>query len=417
MEYQIRQLRRKDEGLAGEYDSNTLNFDESTFHFSSIEKEKAFVNAQFKSKEEKSLFLQYRQEWHRRSDELDPGTFPLAVIIELVSACNLRCPMCYTVTPEFQESTVGSQRYLPWDIVTNLIDEAKEIGVKSLLFSWRGESTIYRAKGRDGIVRDFADALAYARDAGILEVTSLTNGRALSDDLIERIVKARPNWLSFSIDGYGENYDKIRRPIREDRNKIPFEEVTNNIKKIVQLRDKLGLTTPQIRTNSIYPAIADNPLRYKEYMESIGVGLVTVNAMLDYRGAEMLDDDIQGDWFCQYPFQRLVISANGTIMPCPGAHNEEEELVLGRAIGSRVKRIKRDGQIETKEYSEVSLKDVWNSERMVSIRALHSANRRKEIWACKHCRHGAKKQSVNWVPDDWDMDRMQWNDNRVWRNG
>lgn len=409
-------IRQKDKDLRSQYTKNRLKFDESTYHFSSEDKEKAFINSQFRSGEEISKYQEYRKEWHRRSDEMEAGTFPLAVICELVSACNLMCDMCYTRTPEFQKAIVGAQRILPWDTVVRIIDECVSLGVYSMLFSWRGESTLYRSKGSDGQWYDFADVLAYARSKGILEVTSLTNGRMLNDKLIEKIVQAQPNWLSFSVDGFGEAYGKIRISRKAEKGAKPFEVVIDNIKKLVKARKESGFTRPQIRTNTIYPPISENPEQYKTFMENIGVDLVTINEMLDYRGEELSDETVMDDWFCQYPFQRLVVSANGMIMPCPGAHNEDAVVLLGRYTGIPHKKIVVAGVTEIVEQPELTLKQAWNCDKVKHIRELHRENRRKELEVCRHCRHGAKKHGVTWMPEDWDMQEMKWI-NRTWRNG
>ena len=409
-------LRIKGDQVARKYTKNTMKFDESTFHYSSEEKEQRFINAQFVTEEERQTYQTYREEWHRRADELDAGDKPLAVICELVSSCNLHCEMCYTITPEFQETVVGSQRMMPWSQVVKIIDECAEIGVYSMLFSWRGESTMYRVKGPDGKPRDFADALAYAREKGILEVTSLTNGRLMTEELIKKIVDAQPNWISFSVDGLGKTYDKVREQVKTDKGQNPFELLIKNIKMLVEERNCRGLVKPQIRSNTIFPAIAENPEKYRELMEEIGVGMVTVNAILDYRGTEMSEDDILDNWFCQYPFQRLVISANGTIMACPGAHNEEEEVAIGLYPGGTKKTVKLNGLDKVIEQPEMTLRKAWHSEKINRVRYLHAQNRRKDIWACKHCRHGAKKYGAKWIPKEWNMDEMKWEDGRKFRN-
>ena len=410
------EIRKREDGIKSQFTKNRLIFDESTYHYSAEEKEREFIRSQFPSEDEMRRYQEYRKEWHQRSDEMDPGPFPLAVICELVSVCNLTCEMCYTRTPEFQKTIVGTQRMLPWDIVVNIIDECAEIGVCSMLFSWRGESTLYRSKGLDGELHDFADVLAYARYKGILEITSLTNGRVLDDRLIEKIVKAQPSWLSFSIDGFGDDYGKIRKSLKMEKDKSPFDIVVDNIKKMVEIRETFGFSRPQIRTNTIYPPISNDPENYRIFMESIGVGLVTINEMLDYRMAELPEEAVMDDWFCQYPFQRLVVSANGMIMPCPGAHNEDEEVLLGRYIGISHKNIVVEGVTKTIECPEITLKQAWESDKVNHIREVHQGGKRKEIQVCKHCRHGAMKHGFAWIPDDWDMQEMKWRD-RAWRNG
>ena len=43
-------------------------------------------------------------------------------------------------------------------------------------------------------------------------------------------------------------------------------------------------------------------------MESIGVDLITVNEIKDFRHHKMDEIEIDNDYACQYPFQRLVVS-------------------------------------------------------------------------------------------------------------
>ena len=48
---------RVKEGKTGQkYNKNTMDFDESTFYYSSEEKERLFVNAQFKTEEQKKTY-------------------------------------------------------------------------------------------------------------------------------------------------------------------------------------------------------------------------------------------------------------------------------------------------------------------------------------------------------------------------
>jgi hypothetical protein len=302
---------------------------------------------------------------------------------------------------------------LPWKIVKNIIDECGELGVPSMLFSWRGESTLYRSKDEHGNVKNFADVLAYARKKNILEITSLSNGQMIDEAMTREIVEAEPSWINFSVDGLEKNYNKIRTPAhKKGTDYNAFHHVVDNIKRIVVLRNQRGKTRPQIRTNSIYPPIAEDPYKYYEFMKNLGVGWITVNEIFEII-EELPDEAILDNWSCQYPFQRLIVSASGSILPCTGAHNEEHDVLLGRYPGSPKKKIIRKGQTEIIELPEKSLKESWHCHKLVEIRKLHKENRRKEIWTCKHCGHGAVKHGVEWIPKDWDMDKMEWS--RGWR--
>jgi sulfatase maturation enzyme AslB (radical SAM superfamily) len=419
-------FRKRDEGLQDKWKgkNDLIPVNEQQHTLDTIEREKRYIESQFTTQDEVDRYRTYREEWFRRAKEFDPGEVPLSVGIELVSTCNLNCTMCYTITEEFQSSVIGSQRMMPWPTVKAIIDEAAELGVASILFSWRGESSLYKSR-HEGKVYRLPDVFKYAKEKGILERTVLTNGQLLDDEMCRALIDAEPSWINFSIDGLRDVYNKVRTPKNKEGDPTfdAFELVVSNIKRLVRLRDEAGKTKPQIRTNTIFPAIAKDPKAYLDFMKGIGVGWVTVNEILDFRGSandgdELPEEAIIKDWACQYPFQRLMISANGIIVPCTGAHNEEEGLVLGRYLGSPAKSIQStDGSLVTMAVREISIKEVWHSKKLKNIRHLHAEGQRETISSgCRNCRHGAVKHGVEWIPEDWNLDTMEW-DGRHFRNG
>jgi len=384
----------------------------SMYVFVTKEEEEKFVKNMYPTDQDMIKYNKYREEWYLRAKKFEYGDIPLSVNCELVSTCNLACTMCYTITDKFQNSVVGSQRILPWKQVKNIIDECAELKVPSMSFSWRGESTMYRSKDENGEVKDFADVLKYARDKGILEITSLTHGQLIDEKMAKKIVEAEPSWISFSIDGLDKKYNEIRTPVNKlnDKSYNAFERVSHSISLLVKYKKLLNKSRPSIRTNSIFPAIQKDPDAYQTYMRNIGVDFITVNELKDYRFHRLDDDKIQDNWACQYPFQRLTVSANGTILPCTGAYNEEMGLVLGKFKDSPVKTV-RDikGEIVKEDLKEFSIYDVWHSKKLNKIRDLHKNKRRKEIEpGCRNCHHGAVHHGADYVPKEWDKDKQRW---------
>lgn len=363
----------------------------------------------------------YRKEWHRRPQFNDYGNMPLSVIIELNSGCNLSCNMCYTITDAFKSSVIGDQRMMPWPMVTQVIDECDELEVPSILFSWRGEATLYRSIDPEtGQTKDFADVLSYATSKpNILEVTSLTHGQNIDEDMAERIVKAQPNWISFSVDGKNDVYNAIRKPqVARQRGETPdvFSKVLNNIRLVRAARQRLGLSKPLIRSNTIFPAISDNPSAYRDILKEAGVDLVTVNELLEWSlhdDGSISMDSVQQNWSCQYPFQRLTVSANGVIVPCNGAVHEESGLVVGTYNSDHNKGRAKSSTANNNKCLETaklySIRSAWHSPELNYIRDMHSSNRRLEIDpGCRNCNHGLKKKGVSWIPSNWDQERMIW---------
>ena len=53
-------------------------------------------------------YLEYRKEWEELPKKLKVRDYPLLVDLELASICNLKCPMCYTISKEFKQSINSS---------------------------------------------------------------------------------------------------------------------------------------------------------------------------------------------------------------------------------------------------------------------------------------------------------------------
>ena len=81
-------------------------------------------------------------------------------------------------------------------------------------------------------------------------------------------------------------------------------------KKFIEIRNEQKNQTTA-RSNTIFPPIAHNPQEYYDTLKKLGADMVTVNELLDLRDGKPKDEMINMDWACQYPFQRLSVSANG----------------------------------------------------------------------------------------------------------
>jgi MoaA/NifB/PqqE/SkfB family radical SAM enzyme len=411
--------REEAEKVKWENYNDMVTVNESQYSFGGEDIQQKFFESLVRSKNDKERYKFYRSEWYRRAKEFDPTEAPLAVCCELVSTCNLGCSMCYTITDEFQNSVVGATRMLPWNVVKKVIDECAEIGVYSMLFSWRGESTLYRVRDENNEIKTFGDVIKYANSKNILETSTLTHGQLIDEKLAKILVESNLSWINYSIDGLEKEYNKIRTPRnkKDDPSFNAFAVVTESLKTLTRVKKELNSKTPQLRTNSIFPSIYKNVKEFADHMYANGVDWVTINEILDFRFEEVPKEEVKDYWACSYPFQRLTVSANGTILPCTGAHNEEEGLVLGRYIGTPKKTVIRNDKKIDLEYKEMTLKEAWNCEKLKNIRFLHSNNRRCEINpGCQNCRHGMKKKGVTYVPEDWNVETMKW-ENHTWRNG
>lgn len=68
----------------------------------------------------------YRKNWTELAQNQQASEYPLLVDLELASVCNLKCPMCYTISPEFRKKV--NTTLMDFDLFKRIIDE---IGGKS----------------------------------------------------------------------------------------------------------------------------------------------------------------------------------------------------------------------------------------------------------------------------------------------
>jgi radical SAM protein with 4Fe4S-binding SPASM domain len=288
-------------------------------------------------------YAEYRKAWSELPTHLTVSDYPLLVDLELASICNLHCPMCYTITDHFKQS-VNTTR-MDWDLYCRIIDE---IGgkVPAIRLSLRGEALLHKR---------FADCIRYAKDHGIKEVSTLTHGGKLTLPFVEEIIDAGIDWITISVDGTGDTYERIRKPIK-------FNDLFEKIKAIKAFKDERGLVRPVIKVQGIWPAIKEDPQKYYDTFAPY-VDLVAFNPLIDYLAK---DDDIAyvDNFTCPQQYQRLVIGADGLVMKC--SNDEENQEVIG------------DANFET-------VHQIWHGERMNAVRELHRRRAFCESAVCRKC--------------------------------
>ena len=286
----------------------------------------------------------YRDSWVDFAKRKYVSDYPLLVDTELASACNLRCPMCYTISPEFKEKVNVS--LMDFGLFKKIIDE---IGgkVPALRLSLRGEATLHPK---------FIECIRYAKQHGIKEVSSLTHGGKLTREFFSQIATAGIDWITISIDGVGATYESIRMPIK-------FSEILQIVKEIKQYKEQNGLHKPVIKIQGVWPAIKENPQLYYDTFKDY-VDLIAFNPLIDYLSK---DEDIQyvQNFSCPQQYQRLVIGADGLVMKC--SNDEENQEVIGDA-------------------NKETVFEIWHGEKMNKVRELHKQeNGFMQSPVCRKC--------------------------------
>ncbi len=298
-------------------------------------------------------YAEYRSLWSSLPATQTVRNYPLLVDIELASVCNLKCPMCYTITDEFKSKV--TKGFLDFDLFKKIIDEIAG-KVFSVRLSFRGESLLHK---------DFIKCVDYAKSSGIREISTLTNGAKLHGEFAIDVINAGIDWITISIDGVDEVYEGIRKP-------ITFEQILENVRFISDYKLLHSLVKPVIKVQGIWPAVRENPEKYYEIFSSMA-DLVAFNPLIDYlrKDSEIVYVD---NFSCPQLYQRLVIGSDGKVMMC--SNDEDGKIIIG-------------------DSNNQTIYDIWHSKLLNRYRAIHAHNNEyKNLPHCKECYY-PRKAEVN----------------------
>lgn len=290
-------------------------------------------------------YAENRRLWTEYAKEQYVSDYPLHVDIELASVCNLQCPMCYTITPEFKKDV--NTKLMDYDLFTKIVDQCAEGGVYSIRLSFRGESFLHKR---------ILDCVKYAKEKGIKEVSTLTNGLRLDEEMFEEMMKSGLDWVTISFDGLGETYEQIRRPAK-------YERAVEKIANYAKIKKAAGSVKPVVKVQTVLPAIEKDPKAFYDVFGPI-TDMVSSNPLIDFHQDVSKLPKIE-NFVCPQIYQRLVIGADGLCMMC--MNDTTTTIVIGDA-------------------NTESLHSIWHGEKMTEIRNIHSKHQGcAKLNPCKQC--------------------------------
>jgi len=305
-------------------------------------------------------YKENREQWTNYAKRQFVSDFPLHVDIELASICNLQCPMCYTISPEFKAKV--NTKLMDFGLFTKLVDECAAGNVYSIRLSFRGESFLHK---------HILECVRYAKGKGIKEVSTLTNGLRLDEEMFTKMMEAGIDWITISFDGLGVTYEQIRRPAKYARS---VEKIANYAK----IKADACSVKPVIKIQSILPAIEKDPQAFYDVFAPIS-DMVSANPLIDFLQSKKDMPKIE-NFSCPQIYQRLVIGADGLCMMC--ANDEEGKIIVGDA-------------------NSQSIHEIWHGQEMTRVREIHRrCAGHKEISACAECYLPLKTYEANITVDD-----------------
>jgi len=300
----------------------------------------------------------YREKYEQWPANRRLADFPIHLDLELSSACNLRCPMCPTVyidDPSFAKFKEGSgAAMMPMDMFRKAIDEGKRHGdFSSIKLNYRGESTLHP---------QIVEMIAYARDAGVIDIMMNTNGN-YPHSLNEEMVDAGLTWIAFSLDAiHPATYDVCRR----GGNFYTAYSVALDMCRFVdRLHVQVGYVVQRMNK--------DETEDFVEFWSRMPVHRILVSDAYNSGGLIKNEKAILtkkyssvDSFCCPQLWQRIVVWNDGRMFPCCHAWNAPEDLFLGN-------------------IADTTIKDAWDGEKFSEIRRLHSEGRYLEVGTCVDC--------------------------------
>jgi hypothetical protein len=286
--------------------------------------------------------------------------YPCHLELEASAACQMKCPMC-AQGKMFEKGLVLGN--LNMDLFKRTIDEIHD-KVYSIKLSWRGEPSLNP---------HLHDMIRYAKlEKKMKSVAFLTNFELYDEAMIDDLLTTGVDYVSISFDGMKEVYEKIRHPAK-------FEETIEKVKYLKKKRDELGLKTPNIRVQSIFSAIQDNPQEYFDLWEPIAD---KVNYISDQWRASLdpKDYDLDPDYVCPTPFNRMAVGWDGKVFLCKSDYSEG--VVLG-------------------DLNKETVHKIWHNKKFGALRdAMKNGTRLKFFSPCMFCTDGARAESGDYISVD-----------------
>lgn len=303
------------------------------------------------SKEKWNEYLIFRYKFKNFPKQKIVSDFPIYLLIEPISSCNLRCIMCFQIDKSFN-SDKNFMGKMDLELFKKIIDEAHSNGTKAITLASRGEPTLHPQLG---------EMLEYC-SGKFFELKINTNATRLNEKLIHKILQSNVTDVVFSVDSYvKEDYEKIRVG-------GIFEKVVENIKKFYEIKKEF-YPNSQCATR-ISGVRVDKELdsqKFKEFWEKY-VDHVVIVEMENRWDTYHNPIEIGSMEPCTYLWERMYVWFDGICNPCDADY--KNELSLG-------------------SIKENSIKEIWHGEKFSKLRSQHIMNQRKECYPCDRCPIGS----------------------------
>jgi radical SAM protein with 4Fe4S-binding SPASM domain len=329
---------------------NTILNDFRNNNFSLLSsQEKYFLNTN--SDDQWAEYLIFRYKFYEYPNQKTVSNFPIYLLIEPVSSCNLRCTMCFQIDETFTKSK-EFMGMIDLELFKQIIDEAHKNGTKAITLASRGEPTLHP---------NLDKMLEYCKDK-FLEFKLNTNAIKLSEKLCHTILQSNVTDIVFSVDSYQK---KSYESIRVGGN---FDILLKNIKRFHEIRKNFYPNSKcATRISGVKVDQKMDSNEFKNFWQDIVDHVAMVD--LQYRWDTYHNPtDVASNDPCRYLWERMYIWYDGTVNPCDTDYKSE---------------------LSTGSIKNNSISEIWNGKEYSLLRNSHLNGQRTKCYPCDRCPNGS----------------------------
>jgi pyruvate-formate lyase-activating enzyme len=282
----------------------------------------------------------------RRSGELQLGSYPAKLTLEATSACNLRCPACFTGKGEVGRPPGA----FPLEAFRRLIAELGPFLFEVEFYKW----------GEPLLAPQLADMIELTHAAGVSTSVSTNFSFGFDDAHIERLVSSGLTVLGVSIDGATqETYEQYRVGGN-------LALVLDNCRRLAAIKQRLGSETPRlVWVFHVFPHNVAEVDQARGMAAEIAMDIFVDKGFLigpDWDPEGRFQFSWQPPHYperCDFLWGHAAVNNDGGVSPCAGTFYREDDVgKLGTADD--------DG-------GAGSFREIWNGERLQRSRDLFHA--------------------------------------------
>ena len=293
-------------------------------------------------------YLLFRYKFRLSGEKKISFKYPLYILLEPVSTCNLRCPFCFQSDKTFTKKPYMG--IMDWNLFTKAVDEANDIGVRAITMGSRGEPTLHKK---------FGEMLKYISDKkNIFELKTNTNASFLTEKIAHEIFESNVNQIVVSADHY------LKKEYELCRVGANFEKILSNVERLHEIREKhypnsiteIRISGVDANKNLDREAFYNFWIKYADHVTA-GNPMERWNTYLNKLHPEINEP-------CEFLWDRMYVWFDGLVNPCDADY--KSYLSFGN-------------------LSDESILDVWNSSTLKKHRENHLNNKRNCVDPCNKC--------------------------------